>query len=351
MEIKLIRCIKKPSGFWHVDYECNGRITRQTTKRKVKSEAIKWFYNELMPKFKMLDSMHVQSIAIDIESAVLRYLDKRKKELQTSTLRSEKSRVLIFSDYIQKIHHYVNEITVNSIDRFFSALQCGPRTKNYYVCVISQLFVWFEKQGYAKKNPIITKKYREKPKHHSIEIPKKHEIKQIIDYIESTEKYQPYKIALLLPFYTGMRMSEVRGLNRKNIDISGKKINVVEKKTFEKSPVRSMKSKTCSRIVPIIDSFEIKLHEFLLSNEREYPFEKIAYAHISRKYLKMSEKLGIKFTYHMARHYFCSVLIDAGVNIKKIQTIMGHSTINITLDIYGHLIKHWDSDEFKDITI
>lgn len=30
--------------------------------------------------------------------------------------------------------------------------------------------------------------------------------------------------------------------------------------------------------------------------------------------------------------------IDAGVNIKAISTFMGHSSITVTLDLYGHLL-------------
>lgn len=40
----------------------------------------------------------------------------------------------------------------------------------------------------------------------------------------------------------------------------------------------------------------------------------------------------------MCRHTFASLLIDAGANPKAIQTFMGHSKIQTTFDIYGHLL-------------
>ncbi len=40
---------------------------------------------------------------------------------------------------------------------------------------------------------------------------------------------------------------------------------------------------------------------------------------------------------HDARHAAASVLIAAGVNVKALSTYMGHSSITITLDLYGHL--------------
>ena len=41
---------------------------------------------------------------------------------------------------------------------------------------------------------------------------------------------------------------------------------------------------------------------------------------------------------HECRHTFASFLIAAGVNAKALSTYMGHSTITMTLDRYGHLM-------------
>ena len=43
-------------------------------------------------------------------------------------------------------------------------------------------------------------------------------------------------------------------------------------------------------------------------------------------------------TLHECRHTFASSLIDAGTNPKAIQTYMGHSKIQTTFDVYGHLM-------------
>ena len=41
---------------------------------------------------------------------------------------------------------------------------------------------------------------------------------------------------------------------------------------------------------------------------------------------------------HECRHTFASILIAAGVNAKALSTYLGHSSIQITLDRYGHLM-------------
>ena len=44
-----------------------------------------------------------------------------------------------------------------------------------------------------------------------------------------------------------------------------------------------------------------------------------------------------KYGVHALRHFYASVLIDDGFNPKRVQTLLGHSTIQVTLDYYSHL--------------
>ena len=45
-----------------------------------------------------------------------------------------------------------------------------------------------------------------------------------------------------------------------------------------------------------------------------------------------------RITLHECRHTFASLMIAAGVNAKALQVFMGHSSVAITLDRYGHLM-------------
>lgn len=50
------------------------------------------------------------------------------------------------------------------------------------------------------------------------------------------------------------------------------------------------------------------------------------------------------FTLHECRHGFASVCVEAGVNAKRIQTWMGHSSITTTFDLYGRLFDRSEAD-------
>ena len=47
---------------------------------------------------------------------------------------------------------------------------------------------------------------------------------------------------------------------------------------------------------------------------------------------------------HECRHTFASLMIAAGANAKALSTYMGHSSVSITLDRYGHLMPGNEAD-------
>jgi integrase len=56
------------------------------------------------------------------------------------------------------------------------------------------------------------------------------------------------------------------------------------------------------------------------------------------------EKAGLRrFRFHDLRHTFGSLLIQDGASLAYVKEQMGHSSIQITVDTYGHLIPGADS--------
>jgi integrase len=52
-----------------------------------------------------------------------------------------------------------------------------------------------------------------------------------------------------------------------------------------------------------------------------------------------------RYGMHAFRHAAASLLIDQGLSPKRIQSFMGHSTISVTFDVYGHLFPDADEDQ------
>ena len=73
-----------------------------------------------------------------------------------------------------------------------------------------------------------------------------------------------------------------------------------------------------------------------LRGERSRP---MGHSALVKRLKKRWTKAGLEpLKLHEGRHTFASLLIAAGANAKAITTYMGHSSIQVTYDRYGHLM-------------
>ena len=74
--------------------------------------------------------------------------------------------------------------------------------------------------------------------------------------------------------------------------------------------------------------------------------------HIKMMLFKLCDKAGIdRFSMHVLRHTFVTRCIEAGMKPKTLQTILGHSNIGITMNLYVHTTeeqKHKEIDLVAD---
>lgn len=56
-----------------------------------------------------------------------------------------------------------------------------------------------------------------------------------------------------------------------------------------------------------------------------------------------------KFSCHITRHTFCTRMCENEVNVKLIQTIMGHTDIKTTLDIYAEITETKKKQMFSQL--
>ena len=61
-------------------------------------------------------------------------------------------------------------------------------------------------------------------------------------------------------------------------------------------------------------------------------------------YKKAMDACGLKLRFHDLRHTSVALAIAGGAHPKAIQARMGHSSIAVTLDRYGHLLPSLDAD-------
>jgi integrase len=156
-------------------------------------------------------------------------------------------------------------------------------------------------------------------------------------------------------FYAGLRRGELMALRWEDIDLDAGLIRV-ERSWDMQDGLIEPKTRAGKRSVPIATVLREHLAAHALRSGRrsglvfgrtaERPFEPTtlsgraatAWKHMNLKRTKAELETIAPVGLHECRHTFASLMIAAGVNAKALSTYIGHSSITITLDRYGHLM-------------
>ena len=174
---------------------------------------------------------------------------------------------------------------------------------------------------------------------------------------EKLEKYltiniEPQKLGIIICLYTGLRIGEICALKWSDIDTSLgiirvrktiQRIQTTDKNESRKTKIVIDTPKTeCSiRDIPISDRLNALIKRltpnddnfYFLSGTSKY-IEPRLYQYKFKRYLEQAKIEYINF--HALRHTFATRAIEQGVDIKSLSEILGHSSVNITLEKYVH---------------
>lgn len=145
-------------------------------------------------------------------------------------------------------------------------------------------------------------------------------------------------------FYAGLRLGELLALRDDDVDLELGVIRV-ERSWDSREGIIEPKSRAGRRAVPVVAALRPHLAARRLRRpdaadfffgDRGRPFNRNALVNRANRAWKKAGLAPIGL--HECRHTFASILIAAGVNAKALSTYLGHSSIQITLDRYGHLM-------------
>lgn len=190
-----------------------------------------------------------------------------------------------------------------------------------------------------------------------VDIPTRGEIKSIVEALAG--RWRPI---LLTAIFTGLRASELRGLRWQDVDLDARAIHV-RQRADRFHDIGAPKSEAGERTVPTTPIVINTLREWKLRCPKSdldlvFPNGKgkvESYSNIvKRGYLPTLAKVGIVDRYtglHSLRHFYASWCInqqqDGGLGLpaKAVQERLGHSSIALTMDVYGHLFPRGDDAE------
>jgi integrase len=146
-------------------------------------------------------------------------------------------------------------------------------------------------------------------------------------------------------FFAGLRRGELQALRCSAVDLDAREL-YVEAAWDQYEGEIATKSRTSQRTVPLLDELRPYITAHLLATGRRGEglifgrTERHAFvpSTITARANKAWAKRGVaRVTLHECRHTFASLLIASGTDALQIKKAMGHSTIKVTYDLYGHL--------------
>ena len=261
----------------------------------------------------------------------------------------------------------LRQITTTQIKLVCIDWHTEGRSREYiqlcYTILRSALQMGYE-DGYIAKNPCSFKLGSILPQDKSYRMPlTKQEKDNLLEMLaESTNPYDEfyYHVVLVL-CETGLRIGEFRGLRAGDIDFEERVINVHHQLTRE-GEYTPPKTKNAIRQIPMTQNVYISMKYFLNRAEKIRGKKQISYAGYD-DFVMLSERNGqpvsgytyvrtftrfeneyksrygedIVVTPHICRHTFCSNCAAGGMPPKSLQNLMGHASIQISMDVYSDL--------------
>ena len=189
------------------------------------------------------------------------------------------------------------------------------------------------------------------------------EVKErFLSFIRESKHYSQYYDEIIILLGTGIRVSELYGLTRADLDFEARRIKVERQLTrtrhckyyIEKPKTASgeryipMTEQVCQAFQNVVQRRKQPKVELLIDGHTGFLFldkdgkPKVAMhlEHVMKRivdrYNDTHEDKLPSITPHVLRHTFCTEMANSGIDLKSLQYLMGHSDVGVTLNVYTH---------------
>lgn len=262
----------------------------------------------------------------------------------------------------------LSKITPAMLDNMYSKLKKGSKGKELsynsmydYYKLINAMYNQAIKWEFVDKNPNLK---ANKPKKDVIER-KFYDLDQTSEFLSCLQnECIKYRALLTLALDSGARRGEISALRWGDLNFETRTLKIDNSLKVVKGVVDEKRAKTNSSNRVIIlseatievmkeykewqDNYILEMGSKWKGTDRIFTSENGEHMHPSTCYkifTKVTKKYNLEhIRFHDIRHTSASLLISQGVNIKAVSERLGHSSINITSDIYAHT---FESDKVK----
>lgn len=356
-----------PSGkqVWQADYR-DGAGKRRSKQFTLKKEADAFLVSA---RGEVAKGVHVaESASITVEAAAKAWIKRAEAEgLERSTIASYQQHVDLH--IVPRIGATkLSKMTVPNVHDFADELgqDLSRAMVKKVLGSLSGIFTEALRTGRAAQNPVAAVKIKiSKRDAARAEMPTKAELRAILN--ATPEKHKPF---IWTAAFTGLRASELRGLPWSDVDLDGKILHV-RQRADPYNVIGKPKSEAGTRDVPLAPSVVTILKEWKkacpkgeqdlvfpngagnveshanLLNRVFWPIQITAGVSIKTDKVDKDGQpvMDAKYSLHALRHAAAALWIEQNATPKRIQMLMGHSSIQMTYDTYGYLFDAREDDQ------
>jgi integrase len=213
--------------------------------------------------------------------------------------------------------------------------------------VANQIFDYAVLKGYISANPMRSVKSSRKAPKKQIQPPTQAEINIIKQSVDLPFGLFPY-----FCLFTGCRRGEALAVKYDDIDFINNTISINKALIFEGAKsviVNRTKTEAGVRVIPLLTP----LKNVLDRNGQGYLFS-VNGSHFSKsqfdkQWARYRRYTGLSVNVHQLRHAFATICFDAGLEPKTASRILGHSKVELTMDVYTHIRESKENEAMKKL--
>ncbi|HOP94276.1 MAG: site-specific tyrosine recombinase XerD [Dictyoglomaceae bacterium] len=269
-----------------------------------------------------------------------------EKNVSENTLNAYVRDISHFVDFLDKEKINIKNFKREDWQKYLSSLYEEYKVKSITrkISAIRSFFKFLVREGYVKKNYSSFIQLPRIPLNLP-EVLNKEDMEKFLSLPDLTSLIGIRNQAILETFYaTGVRVSELVGLNLESVDLQEGYIRCFGKGSKERIVLLGDYAKeSLKRYLDVRSEFKPKDDKALFLNKNGSRISRQGVWYIIKTYARIL-KLPEKVSPHTFRHTFATHLLSQGADIRIVQELLGHSDISTT-QIYTHVV----SNELHDV--